>query len=802
MRRGRLWVAIAALVATTIPLLIGASGASSVGLQVVFNFEDASQVTTTVNGWQDGSCRAVSWLGSNAGAPSQSSAQKSEGTYSLAQPVKFVGGSWEQAGIDCVLTWPRPWNLAGYGTISADVWVPSTGISADVGLNGPWNPGPTKALVAGWNTITSSMLPGGDFGSDGVTLQDEMLVRVIGRGAVYTGPVYIDNIRIIPSPYPVVFVTAPKRDETIEVPVGGMYDLTANIGVGDNPIAAVAWSSDDGQSGAMAYDSGTGNATAQWDPWASGDGLHKVTVTATDTMGGSGSASVNVLVQNSQLQVQTVSPTFDSQLKGWVTVKAKVKPDPRFALKRVVLEAGKLRVTAHLGAPDSDGWRSASFSLNTHWLKDGALTLRVVATDSNSSVAGLIDVVVRNHPVKWTYARTHKTDFAAGGKPFRYVGWNEYELFTRVDQTTTHVDETIDGQVIPKGTMLTWQYQIDKEMLEAQKHHLTVLRTWAFDENNEAQAFQYPIGTYNEPTFKKLDYILDSAKRHDTRVILTLANYWGDYGGINAYTSQLGLPSKLLFFTDATARAQYEAYIAHLVNRVNTVNGVAYKKDPTIFSWELMNEPRDSCADDPVYCDASGVTLRNWVTQEATYIHGIDKNHMVDGGFEGHGLVQTPSGPYQWAGTEEGDGNDPYFAQAVKGIDFLSYHPYPNEWWMQPFNYAQTKDLITGLTQMGVKYKRPVIMGEWGVTRAQVVTDRAGNVIGTGDPDYNKARADWYKMIIKACYVNGCAGTNIWMLADWADNTFNVNLYKPYFEAKRDAPIVKTLDMWGAWLSH
>ena len=87
---------------------------------------------------------------------------------------------------------------------------------------------------------------------------------------------------------------------------------------------------------------------------------------------------------------------------------------------------------------------------------------------------------------------------------------------------------------------------------------------------------------------------------------------------------------------------------------------------------------------------------------------------------------------------------------------------------MQSFTYAQTKDLITGLTRMGVAYRKPVVMGEWGVTRAQVVTDKAGNVISTGDPNYEKARDDWYRMIIRTCYLNGCAGTNIWMLADWS----------------------------------
>ena len=46
------------------------------------------------------------------------------------------------------------------------------------------------------------------------------------------------------------------------------------------------------------------------------------------------------------------------------------------------------------------------------------------------------------------------------------------------------------------------------------------------------------------------------------------------------------------FYTDWKCRQMYKAHLKVFTHRINTVNGRMYKEDPTIFFWDLMNEPR------------------------------------------------------------------------------------------------------------------------------------------------------------------------------------------------------------------
>ncbi|GJN07151.1 hypothetical protein PR202_ga24953 [Eleusine coracana subsp. coracana] len=160
-------------------------------------------------------------------------------------------------------------------------------------------------------------------------------------------------------------------------------------------------------------------------------------------------------------------------------------------------------------------------------------------------------------------------------------------------------------------------------------------------------------------------------------------------------------------------RASGRPFVA-VLTRTNTITNEAYKDDPTILAWELINEPR--CPSDP-----SGDTLQAWIEEMASYVKSIDPVHLLEIGVEGFYGPSTP---------ELSDVNpDAYSANAgtdyirnhrVPGIDLASVHVYSDTWlphsvedlhlnfvktWMQ-----QHIDDAANLLQM------PILIGEFGVS--------------------------------------------------------------------------------------
>ena len=78
-----------------------------------------------------------------------------------------------------------------------------------------------------------------------------------------------------------------------------------------------------------------------------------------------------------------------------------------------------------------------------------------------------------------------------------------------------------------------------------------------------------------------------------------------------------GFGARDRFFSDETTRASYRAHVA-LLERTNTVTGVRYADDPTIFSWELMNESQ-------VATPAGAAARRAWIAEMAAFIKARDR---------------------------------------------------------------------------------------------------------------------------------------------------------------------------------
>ena len=74
------------------------------------------------------------------------------------------------------------------------------------------------------------------------------------------------------------------------------------------------------------------------------------------------------------------------------------------------------------------------------------------------------------------------------------------------------------------------------------------------------------------------------------QVIMAFVDNWVE--GVDQYVGWAGLSDQVSFFTDPKVMQLYKNNVQVLTSRVNTINGRKYSEDPTIFAWDLINEPR------------------------------------------------------------------------------------------------------------------------------------------------------------------------------------------------------------------
>ncbi|OVA11611.1 Glycoside hydrolase [Macleaya cordata] len=257
------------------------------------------------------------------------------------------------------------------------------------------------------------------------------------------------------------------------------------------------------------------------------------------------------------------------------------------------------------------------------------------------------------------------------------------------------------------------RYKISDVFRDASAAGLTVCRTWAFSDGGD-RALQISPGVYYERVFQALDFVISEAHKHGIRLILSLVNNYNDYGGRPQYTqwgrnTGLQITSDDDFYTNPVLKGYYKNHVKRVLTRFNTVIKVAYKDDPTIMAWELINEPRCEI-------DYSGRTVQGWVQEMATYTKSIDNKHLLEIGMEGFYGDSMPEKKQNNPGYQVG--TDFISNNLVNEIDFATIHAYPDIWLCGQSDYAQLAFMQRWMTSHWTDstqiLKKPLVFAEFG----------------------------------------------------------------------------------------
>lgn len=299
---------------------------------------------------------------------------------------------------------------------------------------------------------------------------------------------------------------------------------------------------------------------------------------------------------------------------------------------------------------------------------------------------------------------------------FYVAGWNSYTLLeaaAELPSGTFGIDYTGRGRAL-----------VTSVLNDAQSRGLNTVRVWAFTVLQN-RPIQLAPGVFDQQLLQGLDFIMDAARTRGIRVVLVLTDWWTS-GGVQQFLgwSRTTWPGsqRETFFTDRDCQSMYQATARAFIERVNTVNGVMYRDDPTLLSWELINEPR---------CQGCSASMQRWVATMARYVAGLDPGHLRSVGEEGFwagGLLQTPGDrnaqPGVFATTT---GQDFQRDHSAPDITHATIHLWPEDW--SPFAplgsvslnpVAFASSFVTQHADDCRALRKPVLVSEYGSSAGTV----------------------------------------------------------------------------------
>jgi hypothetical protein len=204
------------------------------------------------------------------------------------------------------------------------------------------------------------------------------------------------------------------------------------------------------------------------------------------------------------------------------------------------------------------------------------------------------------------------THLTLNGKPWRFGGANIEWLGV-----------SNYGPASPSPPRFPTHAEVDQALATAKRLGARVVRAQTLADSVGCEACLEPtLGTYSSGSFAHMDYAVASARKHGLRLIATFIGDDAATGGggcVYLAWRNIDVPDCTLshmdpFFTDPQVIADVEAHIGAILNHVNAYTHVAYKNDPTILGWDLIN---------------GGGSPPAWTATIANFIRSIDRRHLI-----------------------------------------------------------------------------------------------------------------------------------------------------------------------------
>jgi mannan endo-1,4-beta-mannosidase len=333
------------------------------------------------------------------------------------------------------------------------------------------------------------------------------------------------------------------------------------------------------------------------------------------------------------------------------------------------------------------------------------------------------------------FVRAAGTRFVLDGEPFRYAGANVAVMYR--DEDRALMPETLR---------------------HAAQLGLKVVRVWANGEGRpedgvmsvggdkadwpRTHPFRPAPGEWNEDAFVHLDRVLAEAARNHLRVQLTLSNWWRDTGGVTQYLRWAGVKDAadesapygvnneraMEFYSNETTRRLYREHVAKIALRRNTVTGVLYRDDPTIFSYELMNEAQAPTG--------RWAERRAWVAEMSAYLKSLDPDHMIESG--------------SWAYRNALERRAWLEEQRLQTLDYCDVHNYPRDDRDTFVTSPQALlEFLENRAAAAFSINKPLAVGEFGMST---------------DGFEGASQLEWFRAFFDAAQRTGTSGATFWTL--------------------------------------